>query len=272
MFEEQTTRSLAGYFAVARLFFIYNLVNRVDHLTSIVFALLLAVGLSFMWETIYEQNLTGQEIALNSMFAYAILGSIFSRTQRTGMVWEMEDKLRSGDIIIELLRPTHWQLLKMAEFISVSAAQVVVIGIPVFAISAVIMGAAPPASIAAGLVFLPSVLLGLAVAFGFSYLVLVFGFKYLQIGGIESALNGLRPILTCALIPLWILPGWAETTLLSLPFPYIIFAPLSIYVGRIAGTEIAVTFAIQLGWAVALFAVGAYLTRRVSRDPILQGG
>ena len=272
MFEERPSRSLAGYVAVARLFFMFHIVNRVDQLSTIVFSTLLAVGLSYIWQTIYGQNLTEQAISLDAMVAYAVLGSILSRSQRTGLVYEMEYKLKNGDIVIELMRPTQWQLLKMAEFLGTVCAQLLVIGIPVFVIATLIVDVAPPASVVAGLLFLPSVLLGLAVAFGFSYLVLVFGFKFLEIGGIESALNGLRPILTGALIPLWLLPGWAEGFLLALPFPYIAFAPLSIYVGRIEGVELPIALAIQAAWAAGLFVVGAILTRRVSRDPVLQGG
>lgn len=59
--------------------------------------------------------------------------------------------------------------------------------------------------------------------------------------------------LSGALFPIDILPRYLQNILYLLPFPYLIFFPLQVYLGKLGAMEIITGLLISLFWAVALW-------------------
>jgi ABC-2 type transport system permease protein len=57
-----------------------------------------------------------------------------------------------------------------------------------------------------------------------------------------------------------------------LPFQYISFVPVTIYLGKRTGPDLWSALLIQLAWAVGLFVVARLLWRFSVRRVIVQGG
>lgn len=249
-----------------------TMVARVDLLSNIAFGVLLAYGLAFLWQALYRTEFLPPTVPIERMVTYAILGSVITTSLQTGIVYYANWRLKTGDIIFDLLRPIDWQVSLLGDFFGTISVQFIAVAIPVITISAVFLDFQPPASLIAGIVFAPSLLLGALISYGIVFMILLLGFRYTQVGGIESAMRGFRPLLTGALVPLWFLPDTAGTIIEQLPFPAIAFTPLSIYVGETVGADIWIALARQIGWAAALIAIGAYFARRGMNKLSVQGG
>ena len=79
----QTRPVISPYTAVAGLHFRNTMVRRVDHLSTIGSDLILAYGLSFLWQTLYENGFVPVEIPIGLMVSYAVLGSVLATELQT---------------------------------------------------------------------------------------------------------------------------------------------------------------------------------------------
>ncbi len=258
--------------AISRLHVRRTLAARVDVVSNILFGLLVAYALAFLWQALYESGTVDSEVTLEQMISYAVLGSVITTSLQTNTVFYADWRIRSGDVIFDVLRPLNWQLTLFADYAGSVSAQFIAVAIPVTLLSAAFLDFQAPASVLAGLLFLPSLVLGTIISFSVVFLVLLLAFRFTQVGGIESALRGFRPILTGALVPLWFFPSWLETAFRLLPFPDMAYTPVAIYVGEIEGSDIWLAVVRQFAWVVALGVIGAFFARRGMNKLSVQGG
>jgi len=73
-------------------------------------------------------------------------------------------------------------------------------------------------------------------------------------------------------IPVRFFPDWLQTLAYATPFPSMLQLPVDVFVGATTGTEVVATLAMQVGWAVVLFAACLAAFSRGTRRLVVQGG
>jgi ABC-2 type transport system permease protein len=114
-----------------------------------------------------------------------------------------------------------------------------------------------PASVAAFGWFLVSTALTALLQFFTSYTMAMLAFWVLEVSTFIFILFAFEYIASGHLFPLDILPPTLERVLYFTPFPYQLYFPIGIYMGRTTGAELARGLAVQLLWVI-----GAYLLAR----------
>ena len=74
------------------------------------------------------------------------------------------------------------------------------------------------------------------------------------------------------LIPISFFPHIFQNMFSVLPFQYISYIPVLIYLGKISGMGIVKALALQVFWILVLFALGDVMWRWSSRKITIQGG
>ena len=74
------------------------------------------------------------------------------------------------------------------------------------------------------------------------------------------------------IIPVRFFPDWLQTLAYATPFPSMLQLPVDVFVGATTGTELVATLAMQVGWAIALFAACLAVFSRGTRKLVVQGG
>ena len=74
------------------------------------------------------------------------------------------------------------------------------------------------------------------------------------------------------MFPLDILPGWLSQLLHLTPFPYQLFFPVSVYLGRITGSEVWRGLLIQAIWVAIFYGVARWAWARGIRKYTAFGG
>ena len=69
-------------------------------------------------------------------------------------------------------------------------------------------------------------------------------------------------ILGGSIFPLDVLPNWANSLIQFTPFPYLVYYPVAIFVGRINGVEMLRILMQALAWLVAMFFVAKFVWRK----------
>jgi ABC-2 type transport system permease protein len=191
------------------------------------------------------------------------------------MLWgftDLGDRIRSGDVVTDLLRPVHPVASYLAADLGRSGHALLTRFVIPLATGAVLFDLYVPRRWETYPLFVVSVLLGVVVSFGCRFLVNAAGYWVLDIRGVMMiwTFSGLA---TGIIFPLHFMPGWLVTTLwVATPFPSVLQASLDVIVERGDSLHLLGLVAGQLGWAVALLALCAYVQRRAERKLVIQGG
>ena len=78
--------------------------------------------------------------------------------------------------------------------------------------------------------------------------------------------------LTGVVVPFTFFPEWFQQIMNWLPFQYISYVPVTIYLGKRQGAALNEALLIQLAWAVGLFVAGRLVWARSVRNVVVQGG
>ena len=105
-----------------------------------------------------------------------------------------------------------------------------------------------------------------------SYTLALLAFWVLEVSTFIFILFAFEYIASGHLFPLDILPHTIERLLYLTPFPYQLFFPISIYMGKAAGQELLKGLAVQLFWVVAAYVLARFAWKRGIRRYSAVGG
>ena len=185
---------------------------------------------------------------------------------------ELMERIRSGDIAVDLYRPADLQLWWLSADLGRSAFQLLGRGVLPITFGALIFELALPTDVLTWLLFLVSVLLGTVVSFAIRFLVALSAFWLLDGAGAAQVAFLAGLFFSGMLLPLTVFPGALGETARALPWAAVLQVPADVLLGRHRGTGALAALAFQAGWAVALLAAGRALQAVAARRVVVQGG
>lgn len=267
---------LAAYMAFTRMAFRRETIYRVDVLTS-----LLGVGarlylLYALWTALYRsrsEDLAPEGFTLPVIVTYSAISLLYGLVVNAAAesADQVEDKIRDGDIAVDLFRPVRYPLTLIADGLGAVGFGLLQV-IPALLLLTTFLQLVPPPSLGSAVLFALSALLGVAVNFGLTLMLNLTAFWLLETFGIQMILRWVSLALSGAVVPVWFFPGAFQAIALALPFQAIYSTPLSIYVGKLQGASALAFLGIQAFWALALGSICALLWRRGVRKVVVQGG
>ena len=267
--------SWVRHYGVAVVSLKEKLAYRFDFFTALVWTLLMATLLYFLWRAIFESS-SSIEMSLGTLITYVCMGQVIGVSRNTYSsqrpAFQTADRIRSGDIAIDLVRPVDYQALRLSDSLGLFFAEIVLINLPVYVFCVLVFGIDPPISPEAALGFLVSLVGAFLIAFSLNYLISLSSFWTFELLGIRFAQKALTEVLAGTIIPLSLFPGWLRTLALWLPLQGMAHVPLSIYVGSIEGSDIWLEIAKQLAWAVGMLLVTRMIWLTAMKRIVVQGG
>lgn len=264
-------RSRAGAWAAYSSFFKRALSSHLAYASAAWINLFaMASGFSFtmmVWH--YAQS--GQPAA-TSFYAYLTLAFALNFTLSMAFERYVGERIREGLIATDLLKPVDYTWL----FFFQAASDIVfqaAFGAVVLAVAYCVLGSAlaPASGAALGMASL-SVLLAFWVQFhlGFLFVQMIFA-THSNYGPFtlrmlfHTALSGI-------FAPLDVYPPALQHFALCLPFRHVIYTPVAIYQGRLAGMDAWTAMGSQVLWGLGLFAVSRVSFSIIRRHLTIQGG
>ena len=194
----------------------------------------------------------------------------------TVLIWaptEFAERIRTGDVVIDLLRPVDpvWQQLavdlgRAAYAVGVRFAVPVAVGAMFYELHA-------PQRLLTYVLFACSLVLATVICFGCRFLVNAAAYWLLDARGPQVAWTLSAAVLGGLYFPLWFLPTAAAMTLIiATPFPSIIQVPLDVLLERGSLATQVGMLGVQAGWAVAMMALCRWVQARGERSLVVQGG
>jgi ABC-2 type transport system permease protein len=241
-----------------------NLTYRFNFLARTVFGIIPLIAILYVWKTIYAGNGAGTKVgsySLAQMVSYYLLITLVDAlTAVNEDDWQIAADIKDGNISQFLLKPIDYLWYRLCLFLSGRITYVAVAAVPL----ALFIGylhhyfVLPP-SWTAFACFLVSIVLTALLQFFTSYAMAMLAFWVLEVSTFIFILFAFEYLASGHLFPLDILPRGLEQALYFTPFPYQLYFPVSIYMGKTSGADLARGMLIQAGWVIA-----AYLVARIA--------
>jgi len=233
--------------------------------TNSVFGVIRAAILVAVWEA--KPVIGGYDV--RDAVTYVFLGqALLAAMAIWGGSTDLVQRVRSGDVAVDLLRPLDFQTYWLADDLGRAGYVLVARGLPPLLVGAVLFDLRLPTDPQTWALFVMTVLLGLVVSFGVRYLVSLSAFWLIDSEGVASSVFTASMFFSGLILPLVLFPGWLGDLARALPFAAYIQVPSDVLLGKATTTALATS----LLWAVALWAAGRVVTSAATRKLVVQGG
>ncbi|MBL3666779.1 ABC-2 family transporter protein [Streptomyces sp. M2CJ-2] len=236
--------------------------------TNTVFGLILVYTYLALWNERPDLGGYGSAQAVT----YVWLGQALYATlavQGGGFEIELMERIRTGEIAIDLYRPADLQWWWLAHDLGRSGFQLLGRGVVPFLFGVLVFPVALPGDPLTWLAFLLTVPLAMVVSFAIRYLVALSTFWLLDGTGVMQMLMILGLLCSGMVLPLNVFPGLFGEVVRVLPWAALLQGPADVLMGETGALPV---FALQGAWAVALLATGRLVQSAATRRVVVQGG
>ena len=184
----------------------------------------------------------------------------------------IQDKIHSGTITNEFLKPVNFIFRLLSENIGEGLFKVIFNFIPAVIFTVIYTNICAPKSIVHFLVMLFSVVLGYLILWLISLIIQILSFWLFSVWGIVTIKNVIVSILSGVYLPLWFMPETLKTIVSYTPFQSIYFTPINIYLGELDGASIVNSMLVQIMWILILGAIAGIMWNKGTKKLVVQGG
>jgi ABC-2 type transport system permease protein len=185
---------------------------------------------------------------------------------------ELSNRIRTGDVVIDLYRPADLQLWWLALWLGRAGFQLLARGIPPVLLGAIAFDLRWPDPWWLWGPFALSVVLACVVGFAIRFLANLTAFWLLDNRGVEQMTTVLISFFAGLLLPIDLFPPWLERLTRALPFASMIQLPIELYLGIHDGWGLVWVLAQQAAWVAALLVAGRVVLAAATRRVVVQGG
>jgi ABC-2 type transport system permease protein len=265
------------YWHVVKVGMQNNLTYRFNYLARTLFSFIPLMAMLYLWRTIYGGKAAGAMIStysLAQMISYYLLVAVVDTlTAVNEDDWQIAADIKDGNISQFLLKPIDYLWYRLCLF---GSGRLTCVAVAVIPLTLFILCQRQhfvfPADGATLVWFALSLALTALLQFFMSYAMAMLAFWVLEVSTFIFILFAFEYIASGHLFPLDILPPGLERALFFTPFPYQLYFPVGIYMGKIAGAELARGLATQLLWVVAAYWLARFAWNRGIKKYAAVGG
>ncbi len=177
-----------------------------------------------------------------------------------------------GSIGQDMLKPTSLQAQHAANELGGALFHAVAYALPLLLVAVVCYDLLLPASGAAFGVFLVSAALGRVIAALINCIIGYSAFWLMNNWFMSYFEKALMVLFGGTLVPMWFYPAWLNEVSAYLPFKYVNYLSLDLYLGRVPSQEIPAMLGMQVLWIAVLLLIERAVWHAAQRRITVQGG
>lgn len=223
-----------------------------------------------IWQALLRAGNTVEQ-TVEELVTYTVVAFLINQITRNNTAQALASKVKDGSIAIDLIRPFPVKWYLFYQQLSENMFNLIFVGLPVTLISLVLwsMRIAGVLDLLFGLI---SLVLAVLLTFSFQYAVGLLVFWLKDVTYTRMITGGIVELFSGSMIPLWFYPEAFRQVCMMLPFRFMVFEPISVFLGEYNLTGCIRVIAIQFFWVVVLNIVGELIWKKVQKNITVQGG
>jgi len=253
-----------------------NLTYRVNFLFRSMFGLIPLMASLSLWNTIYNGKNTDSiggftHAQMISYYLMVVIVDMFTAVYEDD--WQIAADIKDGNISQFLLKPINFIGYRLSLFCSgrVIYASVALLPVGLF-IAWHHANFVWPADWMTFAFFLVALVQTALLQFFLSFAMAMLAFWVTEVSTFIFILYAFEYLASGHLFPLDILPDALHRVILWSPYPYLLYFPAGVYLGRIRGDDLWRGFGLQAFWVVAAFLIARFAWSRGLRKYTAVGG
>jgi ABC-2 type transport system permease protein len=265
-------RFFRTYGEFARVGFVNTLAYRLRYYTGIVTYFIYVSVYYFIWRAIYEHSTKIEGFDFAQILTYVAVGWTIRSVYFNNIDQDIAQAVMEGKLAMDLIKPVNVQFMYVAQAAGEALFRLVMLTLPTAVVLLLVYPLRKPASFVHFVAFFASVVLSFFIVAGINFAVGTFAIRLKSILGLLRAKYFLLELFSGLLLPISFFPQFFQRLLAVLPFEYISYVPVLLYLGKINGWRILGALGLQLFWVIALLGIGHGMWRWSSRRITIQGG
>jgi ABC-2 type transport system permease protein len=263
---------LRMYLEFARVGFVNSLAFRLRYFTGIVTYFIYVSVYYFIWKAIYEHSASIEGFDFPHLLTYIGVGWIIRSFYFNTIDQEIAYQVTEGRLAMDLIKPVNLQGMYLARAAGESVFRLGMLTAPTALVLFIVYPLRRPADLGHAGAFVASVILSFLIVAGINFAVGTFALRLQSILGLLRAKFFLLELFSGLLLPISFFPKIFQKIFALLPFQYISYVPMLIYLGNLRGAGLVRALALQVFWVAVLLAIGDGMWRWSSRKVTIQGG
>lgn len=245
---------------------------RFDFFLSIFGSFLSVLVQLSIWEALYNGKSELKGLSLLDMMNYVVICLVIGNvtSSRTGS--KIASKVQSGGIISDLIKPINFKYYLWAEDLGENSFKLIFSVIPVILLTSFFYGLFLKVNVIMFIIFLVSMVLGAGLAFYINYLIGLLAFWLRNSWYVSWFLAAFQALFSGSKIPLWFYPNVLYRITEILPFRYVFFDPLTIYLDKVSYSHAIEIILIQTAWIIILVIIEKLVWSSVQKKIFVFGG
>lgn len=230
-----------------------------------------------LWRTVYAGKAPGSSLSgftqSEMIFYYMMVAVVDILTAVNEDDWQIAADIREGNISWFLLKPIDYLWYRFCLFVSGRVAFTAMACVPLaLFILCFRKNLMLPPDLVTFVAFLLSLVFAALLQFFISYTMAMLAFWLLEISTLIFILFAFEYLASGHLFPIALLHPGLEHLLLFTPFPYQLYFPVAIYMGKISGPSLEMGFVAQIFWVLAAFSLARFAWARGIKKYAAFGG
>jgi len=244
-----------------------NLTYRFNFLARTIYGFLLLIAVLYIWRTIYSgkgpEAMIGTYTLAEMISYYLVTTIVDALTAVNEDDWQIAADIKDGNISQFVLKPIDYLVYRLFLFFSGRATYLAVAAAPlaIFVLCLRQYFVLPPNLTTFGF-FLVSTMLTALLQFFISYTMAMLAFWVLEVSTFIFILFAFEYIASGHMFPLDILPANVVRVLQFTPFPYQMYFPVSLYLGKISQQDMLLGLLVQASWVAAAYGLARFMWLR----------
>lgn len=241
----------------------------------LVFRLITLFATISIWHALYgnKQDVTTNSgnVTLNNVISFIIISTGMGIIIKNTVIRTLHRRIITGEIAMDLIKPISVKKNFFLNTIGNNIVQLFFQIIPFVILSKFFFNLEFP-NFQNLLFFIISLINAIIINFMLQYTVGLLGFWYESINPLDRILNDTISFFSGLIVPLWFFPDILHSINNFLPFKYIYFLPINIYLNKMNSLEAVYVIITQYFWIFILIFIEKILWNMGIKKLAIQGG
>ena len=223
-----------------------------------------------IWNALLQLGVSVEQ-TIEQLVTYTVVAFLIDQITYNNVAQVLAQKVREGSIAIDLIRPVSLKWYLFYQQFSENFFKLIFVGIPVVVV-ALMLWNIYVSNLYSFLLGIISLLLTISLSFLFQYSVGLLVFWLKDVTYTKLITVGVVELFSGSLIPLWFYPDGFREICNVLPFRFMVFEPISIFLGTYDIENCIRILVTQCIWVMVFNKISTIIWRKIQKNIAVQGG